>query len=320
MIEVLKAGLLDSLQDTGRHGKAHLGIGRAGAFDMPALRLANALVGNARDACALEVTLQGPRLLVTRDACVALTGASMPNARVDDEPLPMWCSCPVAAGSTLDLGGMAQGCRSYLAISGGIAVQPWLGSRSTDINAGLGPYGRALHTGDQLQTGSAPGTEPAQSPGWSLDPAPWFDPFSKAPLRLLRASHTDCLDDTSAQALVSREFTVHGDSNRVGTRLEGPQLRLGDPLELVSEGSVAGVMQLPAGGQPILLGCEHPVTGGYPRIAQLAQVDLPRLAQLRPGDTVHFRWVDLPDAVHLECEQMRALKKLEADIARRLEA
>lgn len=320
MIEVLKAGMLDSLQDTGRAGQAHLGIGRAGAFDVPALRLANALVGNEAGACALEITLQGPTVLVTRDVRVALTGASMPKARIDDQPLPMWRSCAVAAGSTLTLGGAEDGCRSYLAVSGGIDVPPWLDSRSTDINAALGPFERALKTGDQLEIGTPSKNQDDGCYDWSLDPAPWFDPYSDAPLHLIRGAHTDCLDDTSAKALVSREFTVHGDSNRVGMRLDGPQLRLSESLEMVSEGSVAGVMQLPPGGQPILLGCEHPVTGGYPRIAQLAQVDLPRMAQLRAGAKLHFRWIDMRDATQLLHEQERSLAKLEADIARRLEA
>ncbi len=160
MIEVLKPGLLDSLQDGGRIGHAALGVGRAGAVDEPARRLANALVGNPADACAIEATLVGPRLRLGREAWIALTGAPLPRATVDGEPLPMWRPWRCAAGSELDLGPMPAGCRSYLAVDGGIAVQAWLGSRATDLNAGLGPMqGRALRQGDALPLG-----EPNQSP------------------------------------------------------------------------------------------------------------------------------------------------------------
>lgn len=319
MIEIQQPGMLSSLQDTGRQGLAHLGIGRAGAADLPALRLANALVGNAPDACAIEMTLQGPTVRLHERVRIALTGAPLPQARVDDQPLPMWQVCELAAGSTLTLGGMPHGCRSYLAVAGGIQVQPQLGSRSCDLNAGVGPLqGRALRKGDRLQTGpsNVVGSDPARP--WSVDPRPWFEADGAWVLRLLRGRHSDLLDDDAARALTHQVFTVQADSNRVGIRLQGPELRLREPVEMVSEGSVAGVVQLPPGGQPILLGCEHPVTGGYPRIAQVAEVDLPRLGQLRPGDEVRFCWIGLDEALGALHEQQRTLHKLEADIARRL--
>lgn len=319
MIEVLHPGLLSSLQDAGRVGHAHLGIGRAGAADPPAWRLANALVGNDADACAVEMTLQGPRLRLYDDCVVALTGAPLPRARCSGEPLPMWCPVMCAAGSELELGPMPVGCRSYLAVAGGIAVEPWLGSRSTDINAGLGPLeGRALRKGERLPVG-APALAGAVPDAWSLDPRPWFAPAGSV-LRLLAASHTAMLTDASRTALSSVAFRVDADSNRVGVRFHGGvPLGLREPLELISEGVVAGVMQLPSGGQPIILGVEHPVSGGYPRIAQLAAADLPRLAQCRPGDSVHFSWTTMAQAEQALSEQRRSLERLCVDIAHRLE-
>lgn len=322
MIEVLHPGLLSSLQDAGRAGHAHLGIGRAGAADRPAMTLANALVGNDANACVVEATLVGPRLRVQRAAWIALTGAPLPRARLDGEALPMWRPVRCAAGSEIDLGPMASGCRSYLAVGGGIAVDPWLGSRSSDLNAGLGPmHGRALQAGDRVPLGE-PGRALAYAGQWSLDPGPWFARDEDTPrLHLLRASHTDRLDPASRDALGGGSvFRVDSDSNRVGVRVQAPEpLQLRDSLELVSEGLVPGTMQLPPGGQPILMLAEHPVTGGYPRIAQLASVDLPRLAQLRPGGMLRFQWIEAEQARRARRVRDRELEQLVRYIRTRLE-
>lgn len=318
MIEVLDAGLLTSLQDAGRPGYAQWGIGRAGAADRPALALANALVGNRPDACALEFTLRGPRLRLHRAARIAVTGAPLPRATCNGAPLAMWRMQVCPAGSVLEFGPMAVGCRSYLAIGGGVDVEPWLGSGSVDLNAGAGVWhGRALRAGEAVPLGAdEPGA--GQAPRWSLDPRPWFEVSSRLPL--LPASHTDRLDDASREALAGAAFQLRADSNRVGARLQGPTLRLRAPLELVSEGVIAGVMQLPPDGQPIVLLNEHPVTGGYPRIAQLAAVDLPRLAQRRPGDMLRFAWTTLDEARQAHARQQQRLDRLLASIARRLAA
>jgi biotin-dependent carboxylase-like uncharacterized protein len=320
VLEVIDPGLLSSLQDAGRPGLAHFGIGRAGAADEPARRLANALVGNEAEACVIEMTLRGATVRLQRDAWVALTGAPLPRARIGERPLPMWTSCHVGAGSVLELGPMRAGCRSYLAVSGGVDVPPRLGSRSTDLNAGFGAGpGRALRKGDRLPLGR-PALQPApRRRRWSLDPRPWFDDPEPAPLRLLAGTHTGLLDPMARHLLESESFRVSADSNRVGVRLQGVALELREPLDMVSEGSVAGVMQLPPGGEPIILGVEHPVTGGYPRIAQLAAVDLPRLAQCRPGAGVRFRWIDRGQARLALAERDRQLDCLRHDVLRRLQ-
>lgn len=321
MIEVLHPGLQSSLQDDGRVGHAHLGIGRSGAADRPARILANALVGNADGACVIEATLVGPRLRLPDAAWVALTGAPLPRARMDGKMLPMWRPVRCAAGAEIDLGPMSAGCRAYLAVAGGIAVEPWLGSRSSDLNAGLGPlHGRALRAGDRLPLGPSDRV-PDYAGHWSLDPAPWFEVRAGAPLRLMPASHTELLDTAARDALGgAAAFRVDTDSNRVGVRLQAPQsLRLDQPLQLLSEGLVAGTMQLPPGGQPIVMLAEHPVTGGYPRVAQLAAVDLPRLAQLRPGDTLRFTWVDADAARTAQWAREQVLLQLCTSIRTRLE-
>lgn len=331
-IEVLKPGLLTTPQDRGRPGYAQLGIGRAGAMDAPALRLANALAGNPADACALEITLLGPTLRFRADAAIALTGAPI-EARIDGARVPLWAPIRVRTGATLALGGMRHGCRSYLAVRGGFAFAPVLGSRSLDVNAALGPLdGRALRAGDVLPVGAdadaphpassqrdaAPSPPQAISPDWSLDFRPWFDGEAQRPLRLLPATHTRNLDAASRAALFEGAFRVAADSNRVGYRLDGPRLALAAPLELVSEASVAGTVQLPPSGQPIVLMAEHPVSGGYPRIGHVAAVDLPRLAQRRPGDAVRFAATTPEEARRRLAEREHRLQRLEAAIALRL--
>ena len=318
MIEVLAPGLLSSLQDRGRPGLAHLGIGRAGAADLPALRLANALVGNPPDACAMEITLTGPALRLHRDVEIALTGAPV-AAEANGRPLPGWTPLRLRAGSVLRLGGMRRGCRSYLAVRGGIDVAMVLGSRSQDLNAGLGPLdGRALRAGDRLPLGAADAfAGDADHAAWSLDPRPWFDGAAARPLRLLAGTHTAALDEASRETLFASGFRVAAASNRVGCRLDGPRLALRAPLELISEGVIAGTVQLPPNGQSIVLFCEHPVSGGYPRIGQLAAVDLPRLAQRRPGDALRFAPIDAGEAARLLEAREQRLLRMETAIARR---
>ena len=312
-IEVLKPGLLTTLQDAGRPGFAHLGVGRAGAFDAPALRIANALCSNPSDACALEITLLGPALRYQADAWIAITGAPIPF-RLDGVEQPMWAPVFVAAGATVELGAMRSGCRSYLAVRGGFDVAPVLGSRSMDVNARLGPFnGRPLRASDVLKIAAANSAQAAarKPVSWRIDPRPWFreDPFES--LRLLPGSHFDKLEETSRKWLFSESFTVHTDSNRVGLRLSGPALEFREPIEMVSEGCVPGLLQLPPSGQPIAFGPECPVSGGYPRIGQVAAVDIPRLAQLKASDALRFAPCTFDDALRALRERERALAALE---------
>lgn len=323
----MKPGLLTTPQDAGRIGYSHLGVGHAGAFDSPAFRLANALAGNPPDACALEITLLGPTLKFHAGAWIALTGAPI-AARMDEQPVPMWAPWFVGEASVLALGAMPQGCRAYLAVRGGFDFEPVLGSRSLDVNAALGPLGRPLRTGDILEMGSGsffssgPGAlhlPPKNEPDpISINPQPWFEADAELPLRLLPGTHAHLLDSKSRGLLYTQNFRIAADSNRVGCRLEGT-LELSEPVELVSEACVAGTLQLPPSGQPIALGVEHPVSGGYPRIGQIAAVDLPRLAQRRPGDALRFAPCSLEEARQALRERDRRLREVEATIADRLE-
>ncbi|MBL8296739.1 MAG: biotin-dependent carboxyltransferase family protein [Rhodanobacteraceae bacterium] len=319
MIRVLRAGLLSSVQDLGRLGQAAIGLSAAGAMDPNLLRIANWLVGNAAGAAALECTLLGPRLQFDRASLVAWCGADA-DATLAGAAFPTWRPVPVSAGAVLDIAALRRGARGYLAIAGGIGLAPVLGSRSVDLNAGLGPCaGRALRAGDLLPLAS-PGRSLRRAPTWSVAPAPWFDAGPLRVLRLLPGSHYPALAANSQAALSGEPFRVATDSNRVGIRLSGPALILREPLELISAAVTHGTLQLPPSGQPILLAAEHPTTGGYPRIAHLIDADRSVLAQCRPGDPVRLQLIAPEQAEQARRRRAEALTRIEDLVQRRLAA
>src|SRR6478609_6786525 len=280
-IEVVEPGLLTLVQDLGRPGWAHVGVGRSGAADAGALRLANRLVANDEGAAGLEVLLGGLRLRARGDLTVALTGARCP-AWLDDRPVGHEAVLEVPAGAELRLGTVAVGVRTYVAVRGGVDVPAVLGSRSTDQLAGLGP--EPLAAGDLLPIGPAPDSWPL------VDVAPvhaWPDRFE---LPVVPGPHADWFDDAVAR-LVREEYHVTPATNRVAVRLSGPAIprtpeRAG--RELPSEGLVVGAVQVPPDGQPVVFSVDHPVTGGYPVAAVVRRHALGLLGQLRPGDPVRF--------------------------------
>ncbi|HVU92654.1 MAG TPA: biotin-dependent carboxyltransferase family protein [Jatrophihabitans sp.] len=270
MIEIVAPGPLATVQDAGRPGYAALGVPRSGAFDRAALALANRLVGNGEDAAGVEITYGGLRVRCLVPLTVALTGAPCPGA-------PDW-GTPVTlpAGAEVRLGPPPAGVRSYLAVRGGIAVPPVLGSRSTDTLSGLGPA--LLAAGDRLPVGVPAGpVSGASAAGRS------------APERLpaVFGPRDDWFAPSARELLGSAQWVVRAESDRVGIRLAGPALERVRPGELPSEPVLPGAVQVPPDGRPIVFGPDAPVTGGYPVIAVVPDVSL--LAQLRPGDVVRFR-------------------------------
>ena len=292
MIEVLAPGLLTTVQDLGRFGFGAVGVSPGGAADALALRVANLLVGNLAGAAGLEITLLGPRLRFDAPATIALAGADL-GPRLAGAAVPMHVRLEVPGGAELAFVGGAAGARSYLAIAGGVAVPAVLGGASTDLRGGFGGFaGRALRAGDRLAIGT-----PSLPAGALLGPPPPALLSRSAILRVLPGVHVELFSEASRQLLWESEFEVRSDSDRMGVRLAGPSLALLAPRELVSEGVAPGAVQVPSGGAPIVLGVDHPSTGGYPQIAHVISADLPRLAQLRPHQRIRFAPVDLAEAV-----------------------
>jgi biotin-dependent carboxylase-like uncharacterized protein len=288
-VEVLAPGPLTTIQDLGRPGWAHIGVPRSGAADRESLRLANRLVGNADGAAVLETTLVGPRLRFDGRVTIALTGASV-DVRAGDRQLAMNEPFTLDASNELRVGTTRRGLRSYVAFAGGIDVPLVLGSAATDVLTGLGPP--ALERGDVLRIGPEGGGRASGPPALETTPTPGTSPVLELPdlarLQVILGPRNDWFTNESIKRLVTAEFTVNQASNRIGIRLDGPALERARSGELRSEGLVAGAIQVPADGQPILLLADHPTTGGYPVIAVVQSHSLPHAAQLRPGQRLRF--------------------------------
>jgi biotin-dependent carboxylase-like uncharacterized protein len=275
-LTVLTSGPLTTVQDVGRSGQGALGIGRSGACDRTSYRLANRLVGNDPDAAVLEVTFGGLALRADDGVVVVTTGA-----RCADTPCHN-AAIALTAGQELRLGAPATGLRTYLAVRGGVDVDPVLGSRSTDVLAGLGPP--SVQDGARLPVGES------GSPMPGVDVAPVKDPDgAELVVRVSPGPRRDWFTDDAWNCLVGQPYGVTSDSNRVGLRLEGEPLERARTGELSSEGMVRGALQIPPSGTPVLFLADHPVTGGYPVVAYVLDDDVDRCAQLRPGQTLRLR-------------------------------
>jgi biotin-dependent carboxylase-like uncharacterized protein len=272
------AGLLATVQDLGRPGYAHLGVPHSGAVDVPALRLANRLVGNAEGQAGIETTGTGVRFRLEHAGAIAVTGARC-AITVDRRPVGWGVLAAVPAGALVEVGAAYDGLRSYVAVAGGIGVPAVLGSRSTDLLSGLGPS--PLRAGDVLPLGP---------PGGPPPPAEAVPQPRRGVLRLLPGPHADWFTAEALRRIDGGSYLVLPASNRIGLRLSGPVLDRAEPgRELPSEPMVLGSVQVPPNGRPVVFLADHPTTGGYPVIAVVRTADLPVCAQTRPGESLILR-------------------------------
>lgn len=312
VLRVLAPGLHTTVQDLGRRGTERFGVSPSGAADPEALRLANLLVGNTQGAPALEVTHVGPLLEVDASSVrIAVVGECEVTAEGAGSPrtVPPWQAIVLRRGERLRVarvGGRAL--RAVVAVAGGLALPPVLGSRSTDLRGGLGPLGgRPLRTGDLLplrhDTAPEGGLETIDPPAW------WSDP---GPIRVVFGPHCDRLPSEALDRLLAETFTVSPMSDRTGLRLASPPLPGAAADDLPSFGCVPGMIQLPSGGQLVVLGPEAGTMGGYPVLATVASVDLPRLGRLRPGAPIRFAAVDVGEARRLRRDREAEMAALAA--------
>jgi antagonist of KipI len=306
------AGFLTSVQDLGRTGYREVGVSLAGALDVFALRVANLLVGNDESAAGLEITFGGLQLQFADERIVAWCGGDF-DVQIESRLLPAGHATRLQAREKLKFGRPQIGCRSWLAISGGVDVPVVLESRSTDLRANFGGFGgRALRDGDVLQLGAPPRspipvTERVST--WSAS-KPWSQTAVSTPvLRFVRGAAWELFSDVAIQRFTSEAFAVSTDSDRMGVRLDGPELRRDNDVDLISEAVAPGTIQVPSSGRPILLLGDCQTIGGYPKIAHVITVDLGIAAQLRAGDHVRFSEVSLADAHGLLLERESELKR-----------
>jgi antagonist of KipI len=304
-IRVRRAGMQTTVQDLGRPGYRADGVPLSGAMDRFALRLANLLVGNPEGAAALEFVLLGPELEFAEDALVAVTGG-------DFGGLPLWQPLRVPANTTVRFSAAREGCRGYLAVAGGFDVPAVLGSASTYLRAKFGGVeGRALREGDVLR---APTVGRTVAEHWRIDPRILPEYSASPTVRVMRGAQAS----EFGRAFFDAPYKVTSQSDRMGVRLKGPTLVRHSQVELRSTAVVPGTIQVPADGQPIVLMADAQTIGGYPQIAHVATVDLPLMAQLRPGDLLEFAEVSLEEAHALALAREHALGMLRHGLAQKL--
>jgi biotin-dependent carboxylase-like uncharacterized protein len=309
-IEVIDGGALTIVQDEGRWGYASLGVPVCGPMDPFAFSAANVLAGNDPGAAALEMTAVGPTLAVGRDCFIAVTGGDL-ALTLDGRAADGWRAHFAARGTRIAFAGRRLGARGYLGVSGGIAVAPWLGSRSTYIRGGVGGFaGRALRTGDRLPLGDEREIVRVPLRGLAEDARPHYGPAPT--LRVILGPHRDRFTPQGVETFLESEYRVSEQSDRMGYRLDGPTIALRGSADISSCGIPLGGIQVPGNGKPILLMADHQTAGGYPLIGGVIQADIPLAAQCLPGDTVRFQAVSLAEARESLRSLYEALREIDS--------
>lgn len=292
MLEVIHPGPFTTIQDLGRSGFQRYGVSVTGAMDPQASSLANLIVGNEPQDAVLEITFTGAKFQFHQPTLFAVTGADM-LIQLDGIELKRGRPISVSGGEVLHFVNLRAGCRGYLAVHGGLEVPEVMGSRSTFLRAGIGGLeGRALRKGDKIPYAPC-GQDKQAFADWHVPTDLWW---KKEKVRVLKGPEVNRFDSEQLDKFTSEPYTISPQSDRMGYRLQGTLLKSQDATELVSEPVTFGTIQIPSGGEPIVLMADRQTTGGYPRIGQVIQVDLPILAQKKPGDRVQFEFVSLEEA------------------------
>jgi antagonist of KipI len=305
-LHVKAPGLFTTVQDLGRPGAISAGVQSGGAMDRFAHSAANLLVGNDPGQATLECTFSGPDLVAERSCLIAIAGGDF-DPRVNGSPAPTWTSIFLGAGDRLTFGSKRSGARIYIALGGGIEADRWLGSLSTNVMAARGGiHGRPLKTGDTISTADEARKPLVSDRRMPEQPRPKYGDHT---LHALAGPHFKRLDAETRRKLFGAAYKVTRDADRMGYRLEGPQLvTTGD--ELLSFGLVTGAVQVPHSGQPILLMADHQTAGGYPVVATVISASMPVAAQLLPGDELRFADVSIERAQQMRKALAAALGSL----------
>ena len=327
-IEVIKPGALSTLQDLGRRGFQHLGVPVGGVMDERSHRVANLLVGNSEHEATLEITLLGPSLRFQQATLIAIAGADL-SACIGEHAVPLEAPVLVRAGSQLNFGRRVFGVRTYLAVHGGFAVPAVMQSKSTYVRGKFGGFqGRALQKGDalELMPADAERVYPRLATKLRASPLPFssledrprlpgaLSEASATALRAIVGQQWQAFSADAQRQFQQAEFRLSPHSDRMGFRLEGPRLALREPLEMISEAVAFGTVQVPPDGNPIVLMADRQTTGGYPKIASVASVDLPVLAQRMAPQSARFPLISLEQAQQLYLAHERTMANFAAQV------
>jgi antagonist of KipI len=308
-VKVVKPGLFTTVQDLGRHSYQVYGVSACGGMDPISLRLANILVGNDEGEAVLEVTLIGPRLRFEEEGIIAITGGDI-SPSINGKSISMWKSLYVKKGDELSFGTCKYGCRAYIAFAGGIQVPKIMDSRSTFIRGNYGGVeGRALKTGDLIPIGLSRFTLGGLV-GRRLRPQDIPDYKTIRSVQFVWGPQDSAFTEEARKTFVSKPYTVSNNSDRMGYRLEGESLKHIDGADIISDFITVGSIQVPANGQPIILMADCQMSGGYTKVGVVIGVDIPYLAQKKPGDSVSFQAIEVEAAQELWRKQEQLLSEL----------
>ncbi len=308
-LRIIKAGIQDSVHDSGRYGHQHLGINPGGAMDKFAAQTANLLVGNELNKAVIEIHFPASSFFFEQPALIAVSGADFTPA-VNGEEIPMYQPILLSKFSILQFLKIRTGSRAYIAVMGGLNIEPWLGSYSTNMKAACGGFqGRALQKDDEININELPDVKPLLS-GKEFVALPWNAPplnyEPAADIMLLPGSEWDMLDNNAKGLFLQEPFFISPRSDRMGYLLEGATLSAGDG-NLLSSAVNFGTVQLLPNGQLIILMADHQTAGGYPKVAHVITAHHSKLAQLKPGDPVRFQFTTVENAEQLLIKQQQHL-------------
>ena len=313
IFQVLKPGMFTTVQDTGRYHYLRYGVPISGAMDLFSLVLANILVGNNPNAACVETTLTGPELQALTRTQIAITGGTG-SPKINGSSVPIWQTLEICEGDVVSFGRMESGCRSYLAIRGGINTPPILGSRSTFARGGFGGIeGRQLKTADAIEGYNAPLLEVEYSTPEELQPQ--FRGDYKA--HVVLGPQTDMFTENGISTFLSNPYKVTLEADRMGYRLEGPLIEHKGKADIISDALLPGAVQVPKNGKPIMIMQDAQTTGGYPKIAVVITPDVSLLGQVKPNDTIEFSKITVQQAHEKACEYYKLLNRLGALLMRK---
>jgi len=294
MIRIVDPGPQTTVQDLGRVGHLRYGIPPSGPLDVRAFVIANRLVGNPDGAAALEATVLGPRFTLEAAGAIAVTGADAP-VTVNGAAAETWTTLPLAAGDSVRIGAARAGVRIYVAFAGGLDVPPSLGSRATYLRGRLGGLqGRSLRRDDVLRV------FPASSPPPRRLPVSAIPPLEREPeIRVVLGPQADRFTADGIATFLGNPYEMLPQSDRMGARLSGPRIAHARGHDIISDGIALGSVQVPGDGQPIVLLVDRQSTGGYTKIATVGSFDIGRVGQVKPGQRLRFRAVDVAEAHRL---------------------
>ncbi|MBS4219753.1 biotin-dependent carboxyltransferase family protein [Bacillus sp. FJAT-49711] len=289
-ITLIKSGAFTTIQDLGRNGWQAYGMPVGGAMDRMAARFANILLGNDENEAVLEMTLVGPTIQFNENTIISIFGANM-APKIFGKMIEIRKPISIKKGDIITFGAAQSGVRTYLAVKGGFSLPKILGSKSTNVRANIGG---PLQTGDVIQLNHSYSTNHFS---WGLSfKLENYIHDRHVPIRYVKGPQYDLFTEETKQALLESAFAISLHSDRMGYRLTGPKLSTNQKVELTTEGTTFGSIQVPPSGEPIILMADGQPTGGYPKIGQIINVDLPRLSQIRPGEYIRFKEISLIEA------------------------